>query len=186
MKIYHVAAVAKNGIIGADGDLPFHIPEDLARFKEITNTHTLIMGRKTFESLPCLLPGRHHVILSSKRNLSAKGLNLFTSDDGPTTQETDNAVVTLKNSIPDAYDFCEERDVNELYIIGGGEIYNQTLDDADELRLTIVHESVSGDTMYPSVGDNWIPSFVEEKGTHTYVDLIRRTNAKGYDNGLRD
>jgi dihydrofolate reductase len=133
MPIALVAAVAENNCIGKDGQLPWRIAEDMKHFKELTMGNTVLMGRKTWESIPEKfrpLPGRKNVVI------------------------TRNAHYPLP---PDVERFTDPRDAiashlkENIFVIGGGEIYQQTLPLADTVYLTHVHQPVDGDTFFPSL-----------------------------------
>jgi dihydrofolate reductase len=124
-----IAAVAANGVIGRGGALPWHLPEDLKRFKALTLGHHIVMGRKTYESIGRLLPGRTTVIVTRQRDYAAPG-----------------AVVAA--SIEDAITRCTGDD--EVFVIGGAQIYQAALPIADRLYLTEVMADVEGDTHFPA------------------------------------
>jgi dihydrofolate reductase len=130
--------VAENGVIGKDGQIPWHIPEDLQHFKEKTTGHTVVMGRKTFKSLPdsfTPLPDRQNIVLTR-------------SDFSP-----DDESVTVANSLDEAW---EKADNEKVFIIGGAGVYRQTMDIADKMVLTKIHEAYDGDTYFPNFSeDNW-------------------------------
>jgi dihydrofolate reductase len=126
MKLIIIAAIARNRVIGKDGKLPWHIPEDLARFKQLTTGHTVIMGRRTFDSLGSSpLPYRTNIVITSR---VINGVKSFPS--------LEFALQALKNE-------------TEVFVIGGGKLYADALKYADELRLTIVEKEVAGDTYFP-------------------------------------
>jgi dihydrofolate reductase len=125
MKLIIIAAIARNRVIGKDGKLPWHIPEDLARFKQLTIGHTVIMGRKTFDSLGHPLPYRTNIVITSR---VINGVKSFPS--------LEFALEALKNE-------------TEVFVIGGGRVYADALKYADELRLTMVEKEVAGDTFFP-------------------------------------
>lgn len=131
-KLISIAAVAKNNVIGKDGKLIWHIPEDLKRFKRLTLGHPMIMGRKTFESFPKPLPGRTHIVLSSTPN-----------------ENTENIIWV--DSIEKAINTAKELDNEKAFIIGGGNIYRQTIDLVDELEITEIDASFDGDTFFPEI-----------------------------------
>ncbi|MGL5151787.1 MAG: dihydrofolate reductase [Clostridium sp.] len=138
-----IVAVASNGVIGGDNKLLWHVSEDLKRFKKLTSNHTIVMGRKTFESLPGILPNRHHVIITRDKNYSV-----------------DSDKVSIVHSIDELiskYKHCDE----EVFIIGGGEIYNLILPVADKLYLTKILKNFEGDTTFPQINEN------EWKVTHS-------------------
>ncbi|MCA6422226.1 MAG: dihydrofolate reductase [Flavobacterium sp.] len=125
-----IAAIAKNNALGKDNQLLWHLPDDFKRFKNITSGHYIIMGRKTFESFPKPLPNRTHVIISRQKNYSQ--LNCI--------------VVT---SLQKAIEACPINE--EIFIIGGGEIYNQSIAIADKLDITRVNHSFEADTFFPEI-----------------------------------
>lgn len=125
-----IAAIAKNNALGKDNQLLWHLPDDFKRFKNITSGHFIIMGRKTFESFPKPLPNRTHVIISRQKNYSQ--LNCI--------------VVT---SLQKAIEACPKNE--EIFIIGGGEIYNQSIAIADKLDITRVNHSFEADTFFPEI-----------------------------------
>ncbi|HXG38244.1 MAG TPA: dihydrofolate reductase [Bacteroidota bacterium] len=125
MKLIIIAALSRNRVIGKDGKLPWHISEDLKRFKHLTTGHTVLMGRKTYESLGKLLPNRRNVVLTS-----------HTIPNVETYPTLAQALQALEK---------EEK----VFVIGGGEIFAQLLDHADELHLTIIDKEVEGDTFFP-------------------------------------
>ncbi len=128
-----ILARAKNGVIGNAGKLPWHIPADLRRFKQITMGAPMIMGRKTFDSLPGLLPGRRHIVLTRDTSW----------------EEEDVAVA---HSVEEA---LREANAPHVWVIGGAEIYNLFLPHADRIELTEVHLKPEGDTVAPKFGNEW-------------------------------
>ena len=130
-----IAAVAQNSALGKDNQLLWHLPDDFKRFKSLTTGHHIIMGRKTFESFPKPLPNRTHIIISRQKNY----------------QPADCIVV---NSLEKAISDCPKNE--EIFIIGGGEIYKQAFVIADKLDITKVHHSFEADTFFPEIDlDNW-------------------------------
>ena len=131
MKVSLVAAVARNGVIGRAGGLPWQIPEDLGRFRELTTGHAVVMGRRTWDSLPERfrpLPGRRNVVVTRNEAWREPGAERAAS--------LENALELLGG---------EER----VFVIGGGELYIEALPLADELQLTEVDADVDGDTHFP-------------------------------------
>ena len=126
-----IAAVANNGALGKDNDLIWHLPADLKRFKRVTLGHHLIMGRKTFESLPGALPNRTTIVISRDKSYKAK-----------------DCMVT--QSLEEAIELAKKHDDNP-YILGGGEIYKQAMKYADYLDLTLVHHDFEADTFFPDI-----------------------------------
>ena len=133
----HICAATENNIIGLQGDLPWDIPEDLKYFKEKTLGKVLIMGRKTFESLGQALPKRLNIVISRNKNFAVP------------------KNVLLCSSLDSAYQLCEEKNMEiydpEIFIIGGGEIYRQSLSKVTFIYLTRIHRSYEGDACYPEI-----------------------------------
>lgn len=128
-----IAAVAEsNRVIGCGGSLPWHLPEDLRRFKQLTLGHSVIMGRRTWESLPGPLPQRHSIVVSTQLTPRAQQL-------GPHTQ------LEVVSSLSDALRCASPR----RFIIGGATLYAQTLTTADRLELTFVEGHYEGDVVFP-------------------------------------
>ncbi len=132
-----VAAVSENNIIGKDNSLLWSLPEDLERFKHITSSgsKTMIMGRKTFESINRILPGRKHIILTRNEEFKIDG---------------DNVVIV--HSFNDLKPFIASTE--EYFVIGGGEVYSLLLPFAKKMYLTKVHEEFNGDTFFPEFNRN--------------------------------
>lgn len=138
MILTHVAAMSKNRVIGALGKLPWNIPEDMKFFKETTKKHIMIMGRKTFESMPKVLPDRFHIVIS--RNP--------TKIDHPDVLFVPNIESALQEATKRIPKWPEE-----VFIIGGGEIYRQTMTYVDKIYLTVVDQEVDGDAFYPTLDE---------------------------------
>ena len=129
-----IAAAAENNELGKDNDLIWHLPKDFKHFKNHTSGHCIIMGRKTFESLPGLLPKRKHIIITRQKDYKSKGCIVSSS---------------LDEAIKTAYEIDENP-----FVIGGGEIYNQAINIADVILLTRVHTKVDADTFFPDIDEN--------------------------------
>ena len=156
-----IVAIAKDNVIGKDNKLLWHISEDLKRFKKITTGKKMIMGRKTFESLPGVLPNREHIILTRDKNFKV---------------DSDMVKIVYDlNSLIKEYSTSEE----EIFVIGGAEIYKQLLPYAKKLYLTKIEETFEGDTHFPEINfeefkvDYESEQFVDEKnGLHyKFIDL---------------
>lgn len=153
MTIILIAAVGSNGVIGRDNDLPFRIREDLQRFKRLTVGHTLVMGRKTYDSIGRPLPGRRTVVVTRQPDWSADG-------------------VEVTHSLDDALKLAEG---NDLYVAGGGEIYRQALPHADRLELTEVDQAPEGDVVFPAFDRaGWTETAREVHDGYTFVTLNRK------------
>ena len=130
-----IVAIAQNGAIGYKGDLIYHLSADLRRFKELTTGHTVIMGRKTYESLPKgALPNRRNIVLTRQKGISFQGTEVY-------------------SSIDEALSKCARDE--KVFIMGGAQVYTQALPMADELEVTLVHDSPSrADTFFPEFGND--------------------------------
>lgn len=128
-----IAAAAENNALGKDNAMLWHLPDDFKRFKEITTGHHIIMGRKTFESFPKPLPNRTHVIITRQKGYTQEGC-------------------IIVDSIENAIAACPKDE--DIFIIGGGEIYNLGMPFADIIELTRVHESFEADAFFPEINRN--------------------------------
>jgi dihydrofolate reductase len=155
-----IVAIAKNDAIGKNNQLLCHLPDDLKRFKRITTGHQVIMGKRTFISLPNgLLPNRTNVVISDEKNDNFKGC------------------ITVY-SIDEALSFCSEE---ESFVIGGGMIYRQFLPLSNKLYLTILDEDFDGDTFFPNIDfSEWSEVYREihprnenHRISFTWLDLVR-------------
>lgn len=155
MTITIIAAIAAGGAIGRNGDLLFHISDDLKRFKQLTVGNTVIMGRKTFETLPGgALPKRRNIVITRNPDYKSPGIETFASLD-------------------EALDALDETD--DVFIIGGGQIYKEAIDLADRLELTLIDDKVDdADTFFPRFDTSeWelvylSPDHIDEKSGVTY------------------
>lgn len=156
-----IAALADNGVIGRGNALPWHLPADLAHFKRLTIGKPIIMGRRTWESLPGLLPHRPHVVVTRDRAYQAEGAG-------------------VAHSLHDALVLAG--DVDEVMVVGGAQLYAQALPLASRLYLTRVHAGVEGDAYFPPFdADDWIEVEREEREADarnphamTFLTLRRR------------
>jgi len=160
MRLSLVAAVAANGVIGADGSVPWYHPEDLAHFKRTTVGHPVIMGRRTFEDIHATLggplPNRHNIVLTSQPG-----------------RVPERAVAV--GSVEAAIEAAAATGAGTTYVIGGGTVYEQFLPDADELVLTELHEAHDGDTTFPSVDwDDWRET---DRDRYEAFDVVRYTRS---------
>lgn len=140
IKLVHVVAMSQNRAIGKDNQLLWHIPDDLQHFKRITQGGVIVMGRKTFESLPNLLPNRTHIVIT-RQPIDYEGTE--------TAHSLQDAILLAK-----AYAYAKQQ--NKIFIIGGGEIYHQSLEMADVLEITEVDTVIEGDAFYPDIDEKFI------------------------------
>ena len=136
-----IAAIGEKNELGKDNQLVWHLPEDFKRFKSITSGHYIILGRKTFESFPKPLPNRTHVIITRQKDYAPE-----------------NCIVV--NSIKAAIAACTKE--QDVFVIGGGEIYKQSIEIADKLEVTRVHHTFEADTFFPEIDlEKWKLDFEE-------------------------
>ncbi|NLJ83693.1 MAG: dihydrofolate reductase [Halanaerobiaceae bacterium] len=159
-----IAAIGRKNELGKDNSLLWHLPEDLKRFKQITTGHPIIMGRKTFQSLPGILPDREHIVITRDSSFSVPDKR-----------------VKVVHSIEEALAIIDQEEEN--FVIGGGEIYRQLLPFAEKLYLTIIDEEFpEADTFFPEIDyGEWevieeIAGLVDDKSQLSYrwVDLNRK------------
>jgi dihydrofolate reductase len=134
-----VAAIAANGVIGRGGDLPWRLPADLRHFKTLTHGHVLVMGRRTYESIGHPLPGRTTVVVSRRA----------TTFQEPVSDPSPEAVITA-STVHEALSRALEID-DEVFVVGGAQVYAAALEMADRMVLTLVDEDPEGDTWFPEV-----------------------------------
>lgn len=137
-------AMDQKRTIGKDNDLPWHLPADLAFFKRVTMGHPIVMGRKTHESIGRALPGRTNIIITRDKNYTAQGCKVIHTID------------EIKN--------IEENREDEIFVIGGAEIFNKTLQFADKLYITHIEETFEGDTFFPKIEESEWELVSKEKG----------------------
>lgn len=147
-----IAALAKNRVIGIENRLPWKLPEDLAHFKALTLGHPILMGRKTFESLGRPLPGRRNIVISRNEDYLSAGCEIATS-------------------IPAAIDSCAEAD--EIFFIGGAELYKQVLPLVDRLYLTEVQVEALGDAWFPEFDRGRFAEISRESHRGEKADALR-------------
>ncbi|MEZ5681120.1 MAG: dihydrofolate reductase [Erythrobacter sp.] len=157
MGLFMIYARASNGTIGKDGGIPWHIPNDMKRFKRLTMGSAMIMGRKTFESFPKPLPGRRHIVLTRSKRWQAEGAEVV-------------------HSVNEALDLAAN---TECSVIGGAEIYALFEPHADRIELTEVHGEFDGDTVMPATGPEWVETAREDhpaedgRPAYSFVTLER-------------
>jgi dihydrofolate reductase len=128
-----IVTISKNRVIVNNNQLTCSLPADLRKFKKITTNNSIVMDRKTYESIGNSLPNRRKIIITRDNNYKADGCEIV-------------------NSIEEALMLCN----NDCFIIGGGEIYKQSIDIADKIYLTFINKEFEGDTFFPEIGDEWI------------------------------
>lgn len=131
-----IVARSANNVIGKNNDLVWHLPADLKYFKATTMGHFIIMGRKTFESMDKPLPGRTTIVVTRNKNYRAEGC-------------------LIVNDLAAAYQIGNDHRQEEIFILGGGEIYKMAIDDADRIYLTEIKAEFEGDTYFPEINDDW-------------------------------
>jgi dihydrofolate reductase len=152
-----VAAVARNGVIGVDGGLPWHLPDDLRRFKALTLGHVLVMGRKTYESIGRPLPGRTTVVVTRNAAWDPGSEEVVVA---PELEEAVRAAAAIDD---------------EVFVVGGAQVYADALPLTDRLELTLVDDEPDGDTTFPAVEwDDWVEVRREQGDGVAYVTYERR------------
>ena len=136
IRLNHIVCTSANGVIGENGAMPWHLPEDLKYFKKTTMGCPIIMGRKTFESIGRALPGRLNIVFSRNKAYQAEGAYVVSS-------LAEALEVVRQADPPEAL-----QSQREVFIIGGGELYRQTLNQVDRVFLTLIHRKIDGDTSY--------------------------------------
>ncbi len=155
MPVTVVAAVARNRVIGRDGGLPWHIPGDLPRFKRLTVGHTMVMGRRTYESIGRPLPDRRTIVVTRRVDWSPEG-------------------VTVVGSVEEALREAGA-DRERVFVVGGGELYSQSMDLADVMELTEVDSEPEGDVYFPEVDwSQWEEIARQNHPGHSFVTYRRK------------
>ncbi|MDX1508215.1 MAG: type 3 dihydrofolate reductase [Woeseiaceae bacterium] len=156
MKISLIVAASANGVIGARGELPWHLPDDFAHFKAVTMGKSIVMGRKTWESIGRALPGRSNIVVTRQAGYEAQGAVVVDSIDRALAVE----------------------EADEIMIIGGGQLYAELLPRADRVYLTHVDTELDGDTFFPPLDDrDWELVSAEPHAAddrHAYAFEIRQ------------
>jgi dihydrofolate reductase len=166
MTVTLVAAVARNGVIGKDGRLPWRLPGEQAMFKATTMGHVLVMGRRTYESIGRPLPGRTTVVITT--NLDWKPAQ------GPSDE------VRVAPSVEAALQVAGEID-DQVYVVGGAQVYAACLPHVDELLITEVDAEPDGDTVFPAIDwTKWVEVSREHHDGWTVARFTRATGAEGY------
>lgn len=161
-----IAATDENNTLGKNGDLLWHLPDDFKRFKALTINHPIVMGRKTFETFPKLLPQRTHIIITRQKDYKAEGC-------------------IVVNNIEDALEIAKKSEggAEEICIIGGGEIYKLALPYANKIELTLIHHKFEGaDAFFPEfdkaewdlTGEVYHPEDDKHPYDFTYLTYLRR------------
>ena len=152
MTITVLAAVGANLVIGRDGDMPWHLPEDLAHFKATTMGHTMVMGRKTYDAIGRALPGRRTIVITRQKGWHAPG-------------------VEVAHSLADALALPGP---TEVFVIGGGQVYREAMPFADQMMLTEIEQSPEGDAFFPPFeADHWHETTRERHDGFAFVTYVR-------------
>ena len=156
-----VVAMGEKNEIGSDNQLLWHLPTDLKHFKDLTSGHPIIMGRKTYESIGKALPNRTNIVVSRKKDWFEEG-------------------VLIVGSIKEAVKFAKKID-DDIFIIGGGNIYEQTMEIADRLEVTLVKAQLNADTFFPKINTKfWLKTseICHEKDEKNQYDFCFQTYEK--------
>ena len=151
-----IAACSKNRVIGKDNQLIWKVPGDLKRFKELTTGHPILMGRKTFESIGIPLPNRTNIVITRDKSWKQEGCLVY-------------------NNFEDVLSIFEKEN---LFVIGGGEIYKMLINLADKIELTLIDKDFEGDAYFPEIDSNWTVEKVESQScpefNYSYITYIRK------------
>ena len=155
MQVSLIVAMSENRVIGVENGLPWHLPEDLRHFKRVTSGHPVIMGRKTFESIGRPLPKRTNIVLTRQKDYCFDGVEVFAS--------VEDALTWTRKNVPE-----EE----EVFFIGGEEIFRQVLPFANRIYLTVIHKKIDGDAFFPEFDQGLFEVISQKNGSgelpHTY------------------
>lgn len=153
MRISLIVALTENGVIGLDGDMPWHLSEDLKYFKRVTMGAPIIMGRKTFESVGRALPGRTNIIITRNIDYSAEGIEV---------------ALDLESAIKKASSVAGSQGKEEVFVIGGAQIYALALAQAERLYVTEIHQTCPGDAYFPEIqASDWREIKRDARGPET-------------------
>ena len=163
MRLSLIVAMAENRAIGVDNRLPWHLPADLKHFRALTMGHPIIMGRKTFDSIGRILPGRRNIVVTRNRDYAREN-------------------VEMVHSLDEALDRCKEE--SEVFVIGGAHLYDDAIHRVDRIYLTLVHTTVEGDVFFAALDPScWrevdrVPHPADPHNAHAYDFIV-------YDRKLR-
>jgi dihydrofolate reductase len=159
LKIIIIAAIAKNGVIGRiNGEMPWHIREEFQHFKDTTMGSAIIMGRKTFETLGKPLKGRENIIITKNESYNLKFDN-----------------VKVFHSLDESINYCEHKDYEKIFIIGGGQIYEQAIRISDELILSHLKFEAEGEIKFPELdNEDWEMIYSEDRDQFEIVKYARK------------
>jgi dihydrofolate reductase len=156
MIITLIAAMAENRVIGNKRMIPWNIPSDMKRFREITMGHSILLGRVTFESIGYPLPGRRNIVLTRRHGYRAEG-------------------ITVVHSLEEAFSLCKSED--EVFICGGGTVFDETIGLAGRIYLSLVHRNYEGDTFFPPVPGSFSEisrEEIEDTPPYSFIRYERR------------
>ncbi|GBD91881.1 dihydrofolate reductase type 3 [bacterium BMS3Abin04] len=160
MKKIIIAAISENNIIGKNGILPWKSKEEMTVFKQLTTNNPVIMGRKTYDSLKRVLKGRTNLILSHSVN-----------------ERNEKKEVKFFNSFSSVYKFCEKENYEKVFIIGGGEVFKEEINNVDEMFISIMKGDFEGDVFFPEINENiWHINMVVYYSDFILYKYIRNSN----------
>ena len=169
MNVSIIVAMALNRVIGSGNSMPWYLPEDLKKFRELTTGHAILMGRKTYESLPKVLPNREHYVVTrdpdykSTNERASSNSHVFTALDPAAALGFISDRIELEGDIPE-----------EVFVIGGGELFSQLLPYADKIYMTLIRKDIDGDTFFPQIDDNeWVQTSGEDFDGYSFLVFER-------------
>ncbi|WP_088032678.1 dihydrofolate reductase [Evansella clarkii] len=150
-----VVAMDENRVIGKDGDLPWHLPNDLKFFKRVTTGHTIIMGRKTHESIGRPLPDRRNIVVTTQQSYAPEGVEVL-------------------HSLEEVKQFADKKE-EEFFLIGGETLFRQLLPVTGRIYLTVIHDEFEGDTYFPEISEDEWEVVSSEKGETDEKNIYEHT-----------
>ncbi len=166
MKTIIIVAMTRDRVIGKDGRIPWHEPDDLKHFKRTTTGHAIIMGRKTYDSIGRPLPGRRNIVITRNPDYAPPAVQSSIINQ--------QSSIDVVHSLDGALDLCRRRDEKMAFIIGGAQIYELALPLADELLVTQIPNAVAGDTFFPEWKNGDWEQTAETEAGHLKVVTFRR------------
>ncbi|MDY6779066.1 MAG: dihydrofolate reductase [Halobacteria archaeon] len=171
-----IVAMTDEGVIGKDGEIPWHYPEDMEHFRETTWGYPVLMGRVTYESLPDdyrPLPGRKNIVLTTDEGYEADETVDSLDENQNDEDVVENTSVDFVNSFEEAWEVASEAS-EKVFVAGGSAVYEQTIDGADRMVVTEVHESYDGDAAFPEYdGSEWREVRRDDRGEISFVEYLR-------------
>ncbi len=181
MRLISIVAMTPGRLIGRDGRLPWHVPEDLRFFKRTTTGHAVIMGRKTYESMNRPLPNRRNIVITRQPSYMPQVRHTESADDtAAATPPVVKSTLDVVGSLDAAIELCRARKEPDAFIIGGAQIYSAAMDRVDEMIITKIEGDYEGDTFFPEwPAEEWVDAGPVDPAFPAATRYVRRAGAKG-------